>query len=595
MRYQLGKKAGSLGSAVGLVVAAMALPAGAANLLINPGFESPVDNSGNTDTTASGWTFYGGDCERANFNQNHTPGGKWAIWLQTFQQTPNTGSGVYQDVPVPAGGIGTTYNLTSWFYFETGVPAETGEISDLALTFLNAGGSLVGPPVSNGFGTFSDVTNIPSSSVTSGMTNQWLQYNVSGVAPTGATQVEVSFDFTNPTFSGAQSLAILVDDADLEGVGTVPPGQWGINASGDWNVAGNWTTASVPNGVGAEADFLGIITSLQTVYTNTALTEGTLHFNNANEYVIAGAPALTLQTTTGSALVEVDQGTDELDLPVVVASNTVFNVATGATLIVANPVTVDSGKALTQSGGGTVTYQSIITVLGSGSITFANSTHAHELSLASGATASVGGTGTVLTVDSLANSGTLNLENSTLLIDYGSSTDPIASVRAELISGRNAGAWNGTTGINSSTAALPANSAYGLGYADSADPGNPAGLSSGTIEVKYTLLGDATLTGTVTGTDFTILATNLGKSVSGWDQGDFLYTGTVTGSDFTALVTNLGKTSNGGSVVLPASDWAAVDAFAAANGLMADVPEPTSFGLLGLAAAGVLARRRRSA
>jgi hypothetical protein len=32
-----------------------------------------------------------------------------------------------------------------------------------------------------------------------------------------------------------------------------------------------------------------------------------------------------------------------------------------------------------------------------------------------------------------------------------------------------------------------------------------------------------------------------------------------------------------------------------ANGLMADVPEPTSFGLLGWAAAGVLARRRRIA
>jgi hypothetical protein len=46
---------------------------------------------------------------------------------------------------------------------------------------------------------------------------------------------------------------------------------------------------------------------------------------------------------------------------------------------------------------------------------------------------------------------------------------------------------------------------------------------------------------------------------------------------------------------LPAADYAAIDAFAAANGLMADVPEPTSFGLIGLAGAGVLARRRRTA
>jgi PEP-CTERM motif len=47
--------------------------------------------------------------------------------------------------------------------------------------------------------------------------------------------------------------------------------------------------------------------------------------------------------------------------------------------------------------------------------------------------------------------------------------------------------------------------------------------------------------------------------------------------------------------IIPASDYAAIDAFAAANGLMADVPEPTSFGVLGLAAVGVLARRRRTA
>jgi hypothetical protein len=70
------------------------------------------------------------------------------------------------------------------------------------------------------------------------------------------------------------------------------------------------------------------------------------------------------------------------------------------------------------------------------------------------------------------------------------------------------------------------------------------------------------------------LVASLGKSVVGWDKGDFFYTGTVTGSDFTALVGNLGKTANGADVVLPAADYEAIDAFAAANGLMADVPEP---------------------
>ena len=66
------------------------------------------------------------------------------------------------------------------------------------------------------------------------------------------------------------------------------PQQWIVAGSGDWNNVANWSGV-IPNAVGAEADFFGAITaSPQTVYTNLPITVGTLHFNNANEYVIAG-------------------------------------------------------------------------------------------------------------------------------------------------------------------------------------------------------------------------------------------------------------------------------------------------------------------
>ncbi len=153
----------------------------------------------------------------------------------------------------------------------------------------------------------------------------------------------------------------------------------------------------------------------------------------------------------------------------------------------------------------------------------------------------------------------INLTNNHLFINYGSSVDPAATIRSLLTTGYASGTWTGP-GIDSSTAALPANNAhFGLGYADGAD-NVVTGLTSGQIEIAYTLYGDANLDGIVSGDDFSILVANLGKSVTKWDQGDFNYDGAVTGDDFSLLVSNLGKGANGADIALPASTLAAVDA-----------------------------------
>ena len=197
----------------------------------------------------------------------------------------------------------------------------------------------------------------------------------------------------------------------------------------------------------------------------------------------------------------------------------------------------------------------------------------------------------VLTSLSIGNSATLDITNNHIIVDY-SGTDPISSIAALITSGFNNGAWTGT-GITSTTAQSNAGS-YGIGYADAADSGNPAGLSAGQIEIMYTLLGDANLDGKVNGADFTLMAANFNDSVAhGWDKGDFNYDGAVNGTDFVLMSNDFNRYATQSAV--DEQDLAALDSFAASNGIsLVSVPEPVSGAIFTLAAIGALSRRRRS-
>ncbi len=173
------------------------------------------------------------------------------------------------------------------------------------------------------------------------------------------------------------------------------------------------------------------------------------------------------------------------------------------------------------------------------------------LNIASGALAAVpvnSSAQTLLLLNGLSiTSGTLDLSDNELLITYGGGSDPMSAIYTFIQSGYNNGGWNGP-GIISTSARTPTNGlTYALGFSDGKD-GIVSGLSSGQIEVKYTLLGDANLDGTVNGTDFSILAGNFGLGYTNWDQGNFLFASSVNGSDFSALSANFGQ-----GVALPAA------------------------------------------
>jgi len=222
-----------------------------------------------------------------------------------------------------------------------------------------------------------------------------------------------------------------------------------------------------------------------------------------------------------------------------------------------------------------------------------------KLEVGAGATLQLGAGSGSSTVGSLsiAGNGVFDLTNNHLFIQYGSASDPISTLYAYLKSGFNNGSWNGPD-IISSTAQSPVNGLrYGVGWADGNDgTHNVTGLSSGTIELKYTLLGDANLDGTVNGSDFSILAANFGDGVTNWDQGNFLFTSAVNGSDFSALAANFGQGDSGADVPVSQADIAALNAFAVANDLSAppidSVPEPAGCVLSISACVATLLSRR---
>jgi len=214
----------------------------------------------------------------------------------------------------------------------------------------------------------------------------------------------------------------------------------------------------------------------------------------------------------------------------------------------------------------------------------------HGAKLQYATNSAVGSTLAGLTVD-VASGSQVDLSNNHIFIDYGAN-DPITTIASYIKSGYNGGAWNGP-GIMSTTAQTSANGLfYGVGYADGADH-VVVGLSSGQIEVAYTLLGDANLDGLVNTSDFNIVAANFNQSITGWDQGDFNYDGLVNTADFNELAANFNQGVSGAN---SAGDVVALDAFAAANGLSlptSSVPEPASASVLIAAGLGFLSRRRR--
>jgi autotransporter-associated beta strand protein len=329
---------------------------------------------------------------------------------------------------------------------------------------------------------------------------------------------------------------------------------------------------------------------------------GTLNIVDAGASSIITSSSTTVAVTAAGSALGVDPNTTlsisgPVD-PFAVHSSTIVPAAQATALINNGTVSISGGSSVNGVQGRPTI--SIAGVTGTGTLSVGNgSQQVLQLAQDSG-----GSTVNSLVINPNAS---LDITNNHLIINYGAAGENQSTIDSSIYqmlqNGYNGGNWNGVgfspSIISSQVAVANSNASvpqYGVGYADGAD-NVVSGLSSRQFEIKYTLLGDANLDGTVNGSDFSILAANFGLGRLNWDQGNFLYGSSVNGSDFAVLAHNFGQGSSGADATVSQADITALDAFAAANGLsmptFAAVPEPVSAGVLALGAVGMLGRRRR--
>jgi PEP-CTERM motif len=192
----------------------------------------------------------------------------------------------------------------------------------------------------------------------------------------------------------------------------------------------------------------------------------------------------------------------------------------------------------------------------------------------------------------LVGSGQLDLGNNDLVVHNGD----LGQISNEIETG-SASNWTGQ-GITSSSAGNDPNHLLALA-AVSGGSGlfgtfDGQSISSTDVVVKSTYYGDSNLDGLVDGSDYSLIDNGFNQGLTGWLNGDYNYDGHVDGSDY-SLIDN----SFNNSVVLAnplaqlASQVASPTSEIAVTGTA--VPEPTSLGLLGIGAIGLMNRRRRRA
>jgi autotransporter-associated beta strand protein len=312
-----------------------------------------------------------------------------------------------------------------------------------------------------------------------------------------------------------------------------PGGSDGIRNVGGNNTLSGPITITVGGNQARVRSDAGQLTLVGPITTN-ATTPRNLYLQGAGNGVASGAISDNAAIAGGT----INLWKEGAGAWTLAASNTF----TGATTINAGRLHV-SGSVAGSSG---------VSVAGGAVFEAAASQRVKSLVIADGGAGEVtsgspSSSPSVLVTGSLALLGTrsnLDLHRNALVVDYaGGGSSPIADVRDQIVRAYDGGDWNGSGGIGSSDVRA-AVQLLSIGYGEaSALLGVTGGSFLGTsvdgsaVLVRTTILGDATLDGSVDFADLVVLAQHYDQPGI-YADGDLTYDGTVDFGDLVKLAQN---------------------------------------------------------
>lgn len=316
--------------------------------------------------------------------------------------------------------------------------------------------------------------------------------------------------------------------------------EWKPDAPGDWHDPDAWT-ARVPDGPNAIARLAGAITAPRTVTLDSPVTLGMLRFESAEGYTVAGPGRLSMRVSSGTAMLVVQQGSHAITAPLGFVSPT--SITGAGSLALGNLGNHTTLSVAARVSAGNVDGSGTLLVDAGGSLSLLRARQGTLV--VNGRAAVIPGRAADKTsrVQSLSvgPAGRFDLGDNDLLIDYAGFT-PRAAVEALVASAYAGGAWSGPGLLTSLSGP---GGLLSLGVADASEVGagasyNGIAIDATTVIVRYTLAGDANLSGGVDISDFSVLAGNFNQP-GRWRTGDFDYDGVVGIADFSRLAANFNQ------------------------------------------------------